>query len=79
MISVQQHFVNASSAPGFDCNSIVGCYADGYELGKEVGAEDVREVRQHDSKCPPNDSHSFCTGHKSGYEVGLVAQSTLPD
>jgi hypothetical protein len=75
MISVQQQYISASS--GFDCNSIVGCYADGYDLGKVAGAEDVREGRDHDSKCPPNDSLSFCTGYKAGYEVGWIAQSSL--
>jgi hypothetical protein len=79
MIFGQQQYVNASSGSGFDCISIVGCYADGYELGKEAGAEDVREGRVHDSKCPPNDSLSFCTGYKTGYEVGWIAQRTLLD
>src|SRR5688500_8964891 len=77
--TILQQYVNASSSTGFDCDSIVGCYADGYELGKEAGAEDVREGRQHGSECPPNDSLSFCTGYKAGYEVGWVAQSALPE
>jgi hypothetical protein len=42
MVIIVQQYVNASSDSGFDCNSTVGCYADGYELGKEAGAEDVR-------------------------------------
>jgi hypothetical protein len=73
MISIQmQQYVNASFGSGFDCNSIVGCYADGYELGKEAGAEDAREGRDHDSKCPPNDILSFCTGYKRATRlVGL--------
>jgi hypothetical protein len=53
--------------------------ANGYELGKEAGAEDAREGRNHDSKCPPNDSLSFCTGYKAGYEVGWIAQRTLSE
>jgi hypothetical protein len=39
-ITDQQQYVNASSRTGFDCDSIVGCYANGYELGKEAGVED---------------------------------------
>jgi len=38
---IVQQYVSASSGSGFDCNFIVGCYADGYKLGKEAGAEDV--------------------------------------
>lgn len=35
-----------------------------YSCGSWKGAEDVREGRIHDSKCPPNDRLSFCTGYK---------------
>ena len=50
--------------------SIVGGYADGYELGKERGIDDWRSGNPHNSKCPPNDSLAFCTGYKVGYEAG---------
>lgn len=79
MVIIVEQYVNASSSSGFDCNSVVGCYANGYELGKETGAEDVLEGRDHDSKCPPNDSISFCTGYKTGCEIGWIAQKTLLD
>jgi hypothetical protein len=79
MTITMQQYVNASPRTGLDCDSIVGCYANGYELGKEAGAEDAREGRNHDSKCPPNDSLSFCTGYKAGYEVGWIAQRTLSE
>lgn len=45
--------------------SIVGSYADGYELGKVNGRDDYRSGNSHDSKCPP-----WCTGYKVGYEAG---------
>ena len=61
----------------YGSGSIVGNYADGYELGKEYGAEDYRENYVHDSTCPPNDSLSWCTGYKVGYEVGWAAAAAL--
>ena len=70
---------DSTHEPSNGCESIVGCYASGYEAGKEAGAEDWRAGRDHDSKCPPNDSLSFCTGYKVGYEVGWGAARTLPD
>jgi len=73
MAIIVQQYVNASSGFGFDCNSIVAA-ADGYELGKEAGTEDVLEGRDHDSKCL-----SFCTRCKTGYEVDWIAQKTLLD
>jgi hypothetical protein len=60
-----------------ECSSIVGCYGDGYEQGKDQGANDWIEGREHDSSCPPNDSLSFCTGYKVGYEVSWGAAKTL--
>jgi hypothetical protein len=33
----------------------------------------------HDSKCPPNDSLSYCAGYKPRYEAGWVAAATLGD
>jgi hypothetical protein len=40
MISVKLQYVNASSEGGFDCGSIVNCYGNGYDRGKENGAND---------------------------------------
>jgi hypothetical protein len=57
--------------------SIVGNYADGYDLGKENGADDYQSGRSHNSQCPPNDSLSWCTGYKIGYEVGWAAAAAL--
>lgn len=57
--------------------SIVGNYADGYDLGKENGRDDYRSGNSHDSQCPPNDSLSWCTGYKVGYEAGWFAARTL--
>jgi hypothetical protein len=54
----------------YGSGSIVGNYAEGYELGKEYGAEDYREGYSADSTCLSNDSLSWCTGYKVGYEVG---------
>ena len=60
-----------------DGGSIVGNYAEGYELGKEYGKNDYRSGNYHNSKCPPNDSLSWCTGYKIGYEAGWIAAQTL--
>ena len=59
--------------------SIVGDYAEGYELGKEYGADDRRENYSYDSKCPDNTGLSWCTGYKIGYEVGWTAAGALED
>jgi hypothetical protein len=50
--------------------SIVGNFADGYESGKEHGKNDLSSGNEHNSKCPPNDSLSWCSGYKIGYEAG---------
>lgn len=60
-----------------DGDSMVGNYADGYELGKENGRDDYRSGNYHNSKCPPNDSFSWCAGYKIGYEAGWGAAKTL--
>jgi hypothetical protein len=60
-------------------NSIVGSYADGYELGKENGSDDYRSGNNHNSKCPPNDSLTWFGGYKIGYEVGWAAAKALGD
>jgi hypothetical protein len=26
---------------------------------------------QHDTKCPPNESSSWCAGYKAGYEINM--------
>lgn len=74
---MQQQHVNASSSLGTDCDSIVGCYADGYEFGKRAGEYDVSNGNDHSSKCSPNDSLSWCTGYKLGYEAGYLSAKTL--
>jgi hypothetical protein len=53
-----------------DGRSIVGTYADGYEAGKREGQQDWNSRNPHNSKCPPNDSLSWCAGFKVGYEAG---------
>ena len=52
MVIIVEQYVNASSSSGFDCNSVVGCYANGYELGKETGAsmEDLQKMNAATSK-----------------------------
>ena len=60
-----------------DRNSMVGNYSDGYELGKENGSDDYRSGNSPDSKCPPNDSITWCSGYKIGYEVGWAAAAAL--
>jgi hypothetical protein len=62
-----------------EASSIVGTFADGYELGKKNGQEAYEDGNKHNSKCPPNDSLSFCTGYKAGYEAGWIAAATLGD
>jgi hypothetical protein len=57
--------------------SIVGNYADGYEAGKAQGRDDNRNGIAHNSKCPPNDSLSWCAGYKIGYSAGWFASETL--
>jgi hypothetical protein len=63
--------------PAYASKSVVGNYANGYDLGKENGRDDYREYYQHNSTCPPNDSLSWCTGYKIGYEVGWAASAAL--
>ena len=60
-------------------SSIVGSYSDGYELGKKAGQSAYESGSGHNSKCPPNDSLSWCTGYKVGYEAGWIAAATLGD
>lgn len=48
--------------PYVQATSIVGNYADGYDEGKDAGADDRMNGQEHNSTCPPNDSLSFCTG-----------------
>ena len=60
-------------------NSIVGDHIQGYELGKDNGSNNYRADNSHNSKCPPNDSLSWCTGYKIGYEVGWAAAAALVD
>ena len=62
-----------------EASSIVGTFGDGYELGKKNGQGAYEEGTGHDSKCPPNDSLSYCAGYKAGYETGWVAAATLGD
>jgi hypothetical protein len=31
---------------------------------------------QHDTKCPPNDSSSWCAGYKAGYEINWALLNT---
>jgi hypothetical protein len=57
--------------------SIVGNYADGYELGKEHGKNDLRSGNQHNSQCPPNESLFWCAGYRIGYEAGWGAAELL--
>jgi hypothetical protein len=71
VVSLPLVFTNA------EASSIVGTFADGYELGKKNGQEAYEEDTGHDSKCPPNDSLSYCAGYKAGYEAGWVAADTL--
>jgi hypothetical protein len=58
-------------------SSIVGNFADGYEEGKDAGANDAFDDNEHDSQCPPNDSLSWCAGYKTGYEAGYLSANTL--
>jgi hypothetical protein len=60
-----------------NASSVIGSYADGYEDGKDQGVDDRLEGRNHDSKCPPNDSIAYCTGYKVGYEVGWIATGAI--
>lgn len=68
---------NGNNGNGGGGGSIVGSYADGYELGKNNGRDDYRSGNSHDSKCPPNDSLAWCAGYKVGYEAGWFAARTL--
>jgi hypothetical protein len=68
-----------SSVTSASASSIVGSYGDGYELGKKAGQSDYESGSGHNSKCPPNDSLSWCTGYKVGYEAGWIAAATLGD
>jgi hypothetical protein len=78
MISVSTAGFSAFASSGNrEGNSIVGNYAEGYELGKDNGSNDYRAGNSHNSKCPPNDSLSWCTGYKIGYEVGWAAAAAL--
>ena len=52
--------------------SFIGNFGDGYDEGKENGADDWDSGYEHNSQCPPNDSLTWCAGYKSGYEVGWV-------
>ena len=31
---------------------------------------------QHDTKCPPNESSSWCAGYKAGYEINWALLKT---
>ena len=41
------------------------------------GSNDYRAGNSHNSKCPPNDSLTWCAGYKVGYEVGWAAAAVL--
>lgn len=58
-------------------SSIVGNFADGYEEGKDSCASDALDDNGHNSKCPPNNSLTWCAGYKSGYEAGYLSGNTL--
>jgi hypothetical protein len=77
ILSVTTLVLSSSSITNASASSIVGSYAQGYEKGKEAGESDHKNGSGHDSKCPSNDSLSWCTGYKVGYEVGWVASATL--
>jgi hypothetical protein len=62
-----------------EASSIVGTFGDRYELGKKNGQKAYEGDTGHNSKCPPNDSISYCAGYKAGYEAGWIAAATLGD
>jgi hypothetical protein len=59
-----------------EASSIVGTFGDGYEQGKKNGQKAYEGDTGHKSKCPPNDSLSWCTGYNAGYEAGWIAAAT---
>lgn len=52
-------------------------FGDLLSARKEHGKNDLRSGSEYTSKCPPNDSLSWCSGYKVGYEAGWGAAGVL--
>ena len=58
-------------------NSVVGSYANGYELGKKRGKNDDRNNSGFDATCPDGSGLSYYAGYKIGYGIGYGASNIL--
>lgn len=70
-------FVSPDQNDVYASSSHIGRAGDGYEAGRAAGVDDRQEGKEHDSKCPPNDSLVWCASYKVGYEAGWFSSGVV--
>jgi len=77
LMSLMAVTVELSIEQQAQADSYIGRFREGYNAGKEEGADDALGDNGHNSRCPPNDSLTWGAGYKAGYEVGYLSGNTI--